>query len=187
MNNLFNRLVYICVVLLMVSPLVSCGGGGGSPAGTGTLNLGLTDASTDKYQAIYVIIAEVQVKKQGEGDGEAGWETVVMPEQTYNLLDLVNGVIATLGVGELEAGQYGQMRLILGELPETLETNILGHDHPYANYLIDLASCLGLDSQTINQLNEQFSHACNCRLFFTVYNPSPFCSIHTPAHAGRAL
>lgn len=138
MNNLFNRLVYICAVFLMLMPLVSCGGGGDG-AGTGTLELGLTDASTDKYQAIYVTIAEVQVKKQGEGDGEAGWETVVQPEQTYNLLDLVNGVIATLGVGELEAGQYGQMRLILGELPETPETNILGTKHPFANYLIDLA------------------------------------------------
>ena len=122
----------------MASPLVSCSGGGSS-AGTGTLPLGLTDASTDKYQAIYVTVAEVQAKKQGEGDGEAGWVTVVQPEETYNLLDLVNGVIATLGAGELEAGQYGQMRLILGELPETLETNILGNENPFANYLIDLA------------------------------------------------
>ncbi len=49
MKNLFNRLVYVGAVLLMVSPLVSCGGGGGgAPAGTGTLNIQLTDAATDQ-------------------------------------------------------------------------------------------------------------------------------------------
>jgi len=121
--------------------IVSCGGGGSSSptagTGTGTLELGLTDAASGDYQAIYITIAEVQVKRQGAVEGETGWETVVMPGQTYNLLELVNGVIVTLGVGELEAGQYGQMRLLLGDLPETPALNILDDPHPYANYLID--------------------------------------------------
>ena len=37
--------------------LYACGGGGGSSdgaTGTGTLSVGLTDSSTDKYQAVYV-------------------------------------------------------------------------------------------------------------------------------------
>ena len=126
----------------MFLPLVACGGGGsgssgGSSGGTGTLELGLTDAFSDDYQALYITVAEVQVKKQEQPEVEAGWVTVVTPEHTYNILELVNGAIASLGVGELEAGQYGQVRLILGELPESQEINILGAPHPYANYVID--------------------------------------------------
>jgi hypothetical protein len=83
-----------------------------------------------------VTIAEVQVKKQGANEGEAGWETFAALKKTYNLLKLMNGAMVPLGVGELEAGQYGQIRLILGESPET-ENNILGNQHPSANYFIN--------------------------------------------------
>ena len=135
MNNLFNRLFYVCAVFLMLMPLISCGGGGGGGAGTGTLSLGLTDATTDQYQAIYVTIDEVQVKKQGEGEEESGWLTVFDQSQTFNLLELVNGIIADLGIAELEAGQYGQMRLILGKQADD-SLNILDKTHDHPNYLI---------------------------------------------------
>ena len=137
MFNLFNRLVCACAIFLMVVPLVSCDGGG-SGGGTGTLVLGLTDATTDDYQAIYVTIAEVQVNKaaEGEEDEGAGWQTILTPDTTYNLLELVNGVIETLGIAELAAGKYNQMRLILADQPDD-SLNILGESHPFANYLID--------------------------------------------------
>jgi hypothetical protein len=100
--------------------------------------LGLTDATTDDYQAIYVTIAEVQVNKaaEGEGDESGGWQTILTPDTTYNLLELVNGVIETLGIAELSAGKYNQMRLVLSKLPDD-SLNILGNPHPFANYLID--------------------------------------------------
>ena len=113
----------------------------GSPNITGILELSLTDASAD-YQAIYVTVAEVEVKMKNEEEADeeaeenSGWITVVEPQQTYNLLELMNGVLAPLGAGELEVGQYGQLRLILGEEADEL-ANILGKEHPYANYLID--------------------------------------------------
>jgi hypothetical protein len=47
----------------------------------------------------------------------------------------VNGVTEILGVNELVAGRYNQIRLILGDTPES-KNNILGDPHPYANYLI---------------------------------------------------
>jgi len=129
-------------VLILSLMLASCGGGSSgppdeTPGGAGTLEVSLTDAFNGGYQAIYITIAEVQVKKQGLDEGEAGWETLVEPGATYNLMELANGVLVSLGVGELEAGQYGQMRLILGELPENPATNILNEPHPFANYLID--------------------------------------------------
>lgn len=130
--------------------LFGCGGGGdsitsgnagstdtdgSSTAGTGTLSISLTDASTINYLAIYVTIDEVRVHKQGSPAGNTGWVTVATPKQTYNLLQLVNGLTAILGEKELEAAPYSQIRLMLGSVPESA-TNILGEPHPYANYII---------------------------------------------------
>jgi len=144
MNNLFNKLVYACAILLMVSPLVSCGGGGGGGgggAGTGTLNLSLTDAASEDYKAVYVTIIEVWVKHAEKDWKELEFKDpeMVLP-QTLNLLDYVNGFRAKLGYDELEAGHYTQMRLKLKvgtDTPETDDSNILGHAHPFFNYVID--------------------------------------------------
>jgi hypothetical protein len=45
-------------------------------------------------------------------------------------------VRATLTITELASGSYSQLRLILGKT-KTVDNNILGNPHPYANYLID--------------------------------------------------
>lgn len=142
MIRLIGRTGFTGAVLILLAMLISCGGGG-SGGGSGTLVLGLTDASTDDYQAIYVTIAAVQVNKaapektDGAEDGdESGWQTILTPNMTYNLLELVNGVIENLGIVELEAGKYNQMRLILADQPDD-SLNILGNPHPYANYLVD--------------------------------------------------
>lgn len=112
--------------------LLACGGGGGGTSGgTGTLSVALTDASTDDYQAVYVTIKRVDVHRDG-----GSWETVSEPKATYNLLELVNGVRETLGLRDLPAGHYTQMRLLLDDSPDNTR-NILGTRHPYANYFID--------------------------------------------------
>lgn len=121
----------LCIVSAVV--LTACGGGSGSgTAGRGTLSTSLTDAAIDGYQAVYVTISRVEVHMSG-GDG---WQTVANPEQTYNLLELVNGVRETLGLATLEAGHYTQMRLILAGTPDA-RANIFSQPHPFANYLID--------------------------------------------------
>lgn len=128
-------LFLFCVIVVGFMAIVATGGGDGG-GGSGTLSLGLTDASTDDYQAVYVTINEVQVHMP---DGE--WEVVGSPETTYNLLELVNGMIEELALTELGAGDYTQMRLILGEGIDGADdgTNILGDPHPFANYIIDTA------------------------------------------------
>ncbi|MES0350734.1 MAG: DUF4382 domain-containing protein, partial [Desulfobacteria bacterium] len=105
------------VASLFVFTLAACSGGGSSSSstgdGTGTLSLLLTDAPTEDIDAVYVTIDEVQVHVV---EGETGyWEVVADPNETYNLLELVNGVLVTLGIAELDSGHYTQMRLILGE------------------------------------------------------------------------
>lgn len=137
MNKSFIRSVYIFTVLLVTALLVSCGGGGGGSAGTGTLNLSLIDAPNANYKAVYVTINEVWVKH-----ADKDWEMLNSPDlklpQTLNLLEFVNGARAQLGIVELEAGHYNQMRLIVDDSAGAPQgSNILGHTHPFYNYVID--------------------------------------------------
>lgn len=146
MTRFVEKLLCHLLVLLLAFSLSACSSSSDSPSsggGSGTLQLSLTDATTDEYQAIYVTIAEVQVNMQAAGAGEAaGWQILPAVGGTYNLLELVNGVMADLGVADLPAGSYAQMRLILVDdedvnvLPPA-GSNILGDPHPYNNYLID--------------------------------------------------
>lgn len=141
-KNILMPLRYIypaCVIAFVCITLVAtggCNGGSGDSAtgGTGTLSVGLTDATTDQYKAIYVTIDEVQVHKGGDEQG--GFVVVGRPDATYNLLALVNGMIQQLALADLEADEYTQMRLILGDEPDGGD-NILGSPHDFPNYLID--------------------------------------------------
>ena len=129
-----KKLNTLLLCLLFGFSLAACGGGGSSDSGqgTGTLSTSLTDASTDQYEAVYVTIARVEVHPEGDGS----WKTVAEPNKTYNLLELVNGVRADLGIADLPSGHYTQMRLIIGETAN----NMHGMTHPSANYIINMAN-----------------------------------------------
>jgi hypothetical protein len=122
-----------CIILVGLTAIIGTGGGDGE-SNTGRLSLGLIDAATDDFQAVYVTIQDVAVHKSGANS--ASWITVASPEKTYNLLELVNGVMEQLGLTELDTAHYTQLRLLLGDTPSGT-TNILGNPHPYANYVID--------------------------------------------------
>ena len=148
----YSRLYLFIFTALMTVIGTGCGGNdAGVPAAeskTGTLSLLLTDAAADEYQAVYVTISDIRVHIAEEGsEGEsdetdestADWEQVVSNTGTYNLLELVNGVMEQLGITELETGHYTQMRLYLGTEPDDT-TNMLGEPHPFANYVIDFSN-----------------------------------------------
>ena len=124
--------------------LFACGGGGGgtsspvSSGGIGTLSMSLTDATSNDYDAIYITIEDVQVHAKKKSNGNNSWFSVSTPNlpKTFNLYDLTNGVREEIGIADLAAGSYTQMRLMIGTTPDN-GINILSEAHPYANYVID--------------------------------------------------
>ncbi|MDT8420445.1 MAG: DUF4382 domain-containing protein [Desulfuromonadales bacterium] len=144
------KLFHSLLALLALSLLAACGSSSGSSSsGTGTLSLSLTDATLYEYQAVYVTIDEVSVHLGATGTGgvtetealEGGddggeWLIVDDTRRTVNLLELVNGVLLQLGMTEMDAGHYTQLRLRLSDTPDA-GRNIFGAPHPYGNYIID--------------------------------------------------
>jgi hypothetical protein len=141
----FKALIFF---ILCVFFFTSCSGGGGSGDGgsidTGTVSMNLMDLPHDEYKAVYVNISEVQVHRAGttDNDGDGSWLTVGKPNKIYNLLELVNGVMESLGTRDLPAEKYTQVRLILGEdIPldqdDNPDKNINDDFHPEPNYVID--------------------------------------------------
>ena len=84
----------------------------GNDNGTGTMVVKLHDAPVD-YDEVNISVARVEVNNT-ENEGE-GWIVISEPNETYNILDLVNGNFEVLADAELEAGTYKQIRLILND------------------------------------------------------------------------
>ncbi len=88
----------------------------------GTLRMLLVDAPAQiqNVDSLIVVFDRVLVHRNEEADTSSadGWVTVLsdtLPaeERTFNLLELVNGVFATLGEVDLEPGIYTQIRIML--------------------------------------------------------------------------
>jgi hypothetical protein len=140
--KLTGRYLTTFAILSLLALFIGCGGGGGdsssASATTGTLSLSLQDAATENYRAVYVTIDRVEVHMGGDEGPDSNWTNVLSSDKagkTYNLLELVNGVREELGIVELPAGPYTQMRLIIARKPDN-GINVLSQSHPYANYVI---------------------------------------------------
>jgi len=84
----------------------------GNDAGTGTMVVKLHDAPVD-YEEVNISVARVEVNNT-DNEGE-GWIVISEPNETYNILELVNGNFEVLADAELEPGTYKQIRLILND------------------------------------------------------------------------
>lgn len=76
------------------------------PAGTGELQIVLHDAPTPAVSEVFVTFDEVSVHSDA-----SGWLVLSTETQTLDLLALQNGVVDELGLGNLPAGNYSQIRL----------------------------------------------------------------------------
>ena len=103
------RLIFLPVLSLLL--VIGCSDDESTSPGdgtTGTLKLLLTDAPAE-FDAVNITFSEISANYEDE------WIVVSDESQTFDLLTLSNGVTALLGEKELEAGQYGQIRLKIEE------------------------------------------------------------------------
>lgn len=88
---------------------------------TGTLRVILVDApmQIQAVESLEIVFEKVLVHRGSDSEpSDGGWIAVLsdalpVEERTFDLLELVNGVFATLGEVELEAGIYTQIRIML--------------------------------------------------------------------------
>ncbi|MEQ8523466.1 DUF4382 domain-containing protein [Gracilimonas sp.] len=132
MNYFIKRFRILSLLLILVTSFAFTACNTNSGSGTGTMKISLTDAPA-AYDEVNIEIRQVLVNKDedaeepedngedtddGEEDGddeENGWYSILDDSMTVNLLDYQNGATLELGETELEAGQYNQIRLILGD------------------------------------------------------------------------
>jgi hypothetical protein len=128
-----SKWLFFGTILSLAIVTFGCGGGSGgsSGGGSGTLSLSMTDAAAD-FEAVFITIDEVQIHLGGNDANPGTWKTLTMQRHpiTVNLMDLTNGVREQLGLVDLPAGDYTQMRMIIGETPENTT-------YPHANYVVD--------------------------------------------------
>lgn len=130
MRGSANRLVAGAVMTGAALMLAACGGGGGGGGSVpqGTVSMSLTDEPAC-YKNVYVTVTRVMLHKAGtaEGEGAGGWEEITPPKGPVkvDLLNLTNGKLEDLGMAEVDAVSYDQVRLVLAE----------NSGVPYANYV----------------------------------------------------
>lgn len=82
-----------------------------SGSSTGSIVVKLHDAPVD-YDEVNISVARVEVNN---GETDEGWIVISEPNETYNILELVNGNMTVLADAQLEVGTYEQIRLILND------------------------------------------------------------------------
>jgi hypothetical protein len=117
-KNGIRTLTGIFAALLVVAGISACDTKSSSADTKATFEIRMHDAPTDELSEVNVHVLEVRVQHSSNG-----WVTIGEPDEVYNLLDLVNGNIVTLGENEVEGGRYNQVRLILGE-----NNTVVNHD-----------------------------------------------------------
>lgn len=112
-----NRLLRGALILAAAGLVAACGGGSsGTATPQGTLKVSLTDAPACGFDHVYVTVDRVRVHQSANaGDNDAGWQDIALSAPTkIDLLSLQNGALFELGQTALPAGQYQQIRLVLG-------------------------------------------------------------------------
>ncbi|NTU51875.1 MAG: DUF4382 domain-containing protein, partial [Candidatus Aminicenantes bacterium] len=102
--------------------VTSCNITGGGPSGaTGGLNLFVTDAPTDEWEQVTVVLKSIGLHRNGSD----AWETVWTADPanpaagTINLVEL-NGVAEYLENVTLPVGTYNMMRIVINTDPATM-------------------------------------------------------------------
>ncbi|MFO7769542.1 MAG: DUF4382 domain-containing protein [bacterium] len=153
---------------LVAGGLSGCSDSTAPEDGTGTLRVNLVDAPAgiEAIESLEVVFEEVVVHRAEEAEtSEEGWFTVLandLPEaaRTFDLLELVNGVWATLGEVELEAGTYTQIRIMLESATLTIDGTPQDLFIPSGDQTgIKLVGTINVDPNVITEVTVDFDVA----------------------------
>lgn len=88
----------------------------GDGSATGTLKIQLTDAPfpTDLVSEANVVINKIEIRRSGDSEGDK-FVTLSEEEMKFNLLELRNGVTASLIDLKIDTGSYDLIRLYVAE------------------------------------------------------------------------
>ena len=170
MSDLIRQRIVIAGlgVLLVMGSLMACSDSTGPEDGTGTLRVNLVDSPTQltAVDALEVVFKEVLVHRSSNANTtDEGWFTVLpdtLPEaaRAFDLLKLVNGVFATLGEVELEAGTYTQVRIMLESATLTVDGTPQDLFIPSGDETgIKLVSSFTVDPNVITEITVDFDVA----------------------------
>ena len=121
MNFIKNNLLKLVIGILSMILLFNCDNTTSSKDNTGSLAIQLTD---DPFPVEFVDQANITINKieiREKGTEENPFITVSEETQTYNLLDLRNGVTETLTNIELAEGNYDLIRLYIEDAEVVLD------------------------------------------------------------------
>ncbi len=108
-----RRLIIIMTLALLAVLVTGCSKSSPtSSGGSGTLQINMVD-SPGSFSAVNVTVDSVQAHI-ATSDTTSGWVTLSNSVNTYNLLQLVDGVNAVIGKASVPAGRYSQVRLFIG-------------------------------------------------------------------------
>ncbi len=112
----YKKYITLWFIASLVVFISGCGSGS-SGSQQGTLRISLTDASASGFDAVNVTVSKVRVHQGATAsENDAGWSEITLnPARKINLLNLTNGVLASLGQTPLPAGHYTQLRLVLSK------------------------------------------------------------------------
>lgn len=106
-----KRILLFAILLLGSIVLFSCSKS--TSPDNGSIVMYLTDAPAS-FDAVNIVVTQVSVHMAGN-DSVSGWQTISDSTAHYDLLKLQNGAEVLFANRQLSAGQYTQIRLLIGD------------------------------------------------------------------------
>ncbi|MFA8433100.1 MAG: DUF4382 domain-containing protein [Marinifilaceae bacterium] len=116
MKKVNFRALLVLMLAVVGLTFAACQSEDSNVSTSGKLSIQLTDAPfpTDLVAQANVTINKIEIRKTNEEDGNP-FVTLSEEEKSFNLLDLTNGVTASLVDLEIEAGSYDLIRLYVAD------------------------------------------------------------------------
>lgn len=110
-----NALGTAGALALAALPLAGCGDDPTPPGGAGETRIKLTDAPFpyDSVERVELYVVRIAASTQADTADGAQWVTVATPRRRFDVLALQQGTTALVGSGELPAGSYRAVRMVI--------------------------------------------------------------------------